>query len=114
ALIRDVEPDEEATQPKNIRASKSHSDPFPDLTDAQWAAISPLLHERHREPVIRRRIAAMAWVLETGVGWRALSPGSNRWTTYYNIHRQWRQSGLWDRLWETMAAFPAEAQKPPT
>lgn len=70
-----------------------------DLTDAQWAAVEPLLTPRTRKPVTRTRIAAVLWVKRGGGTWRGLTPESaTAWTTFYNAFRGWQQSNLWDQI----------------
>lgn len=76
-----------------------------DLNDGEWARIEPLLPPpaeigRGRPCEIARRdlVDAMLYVLRTGCQWRALPHDFPNWCTVYWYFRQWKLSGLFERL----------------
>ena len=79
----------------------------PELTDDQWAQVSPLLPPQRppigRPPEDHRTIlAGMLWVIRTGATWRELPPAFGPWPTVYSRYRRWRQAGLWQRILDTL------------
>jgi hypothetical protein len=88
----------------------------PELTDDQWARVSPLLPPQHppigRPPEDHRTIlAGMLWVVRTGATWRELPSTFGPWPTVYSRYRRWRQAGLWQRL--VAALDPAQPATTP-
>jgi hypothetical protein len=84
-----------------------------DLTDAQWAAVEPLLSPRSRKPIMRARIAAALWVVRGGGTWRGVRPDSKSgWTTAYNTFRAWRATDLWDKIVAAIDAATPVCDKP--
>jgi len=86
----------------------------PDLTDDQWARVSPLLPPQRppigRPPEDHRTIlAAMLWIVRTGASWRELPPTFGPWPTVYSRFRRWRQAGIWQRVLETLDPTPLSA-----
>ena len=86
----------------------SRVEPYPsDLTDPQWSVLRPLL-PRPGTPgrpvtVDRRRILdAIFYVLRTGCQWRQLPHDFPPWGTVSSQFCRWRQSGLWDKLHDTL------------
>lgn len=84
----------------------------PELTDDQWARVSPLLPPQRppvgRPPEDHRTIlAGMLWVIRTGATWRELPSAFGPWPTVYSRYRRWRQAGIWQRI--LAALEPAEA-----
>lgn len=80
----------------------------PELTDDQWARISPLLPPQRppigRPPEDHRTIlAGMLWVVRTGATWRELPPSFGPWPTVYSRYRRWRQTGIWQRVLDALA-----------
>jgi transposase len=74
-----------------------------DLTDAQWAALVPLLPARQphrgRPPHDQRPIVAgMRWIARTGASWRQLPIRFGSWQTVYGRYRRWRNAGIWQRI----------------
>jgi transposase len=75
----------------------------PELTDAQWAALEPLLppqqpptgrpNNDHRQVV-----EAMVWLARTGSPWRDLPAQYGSWKTVASRFYRWRQQGIFDRL----------------
>jgi hypothetical protein len=79
----------------------------PELTDDQWARVSPLLPPQRppigRPPEDHRMIlAGMLWIVRTGAAWRELPPTFGPWPTVYSRYRRWRQTGIWQHILETL------------
>jgi transposase len=75
----------------------------PELTDAQWAALEPLLPPRR--PATgrpnndhRRVVEAMVWLARTGSPWRDLPGEYGSWKTVASRFYRWRQQGIFERL----------------
>jgi transposase len=80
-----------------------------DMTDAEWAALRPLIPAakpggRPRHTNMREAINAILYLLRTGCPWRYLPrdgifpPRS----TVYNIFRNFQKDGVWDAIWEQL------------
>jgi transposase len=74
-----------------------------ELTDEQWARISPLLPPQ--KPVIgrpmldhRQIVGGMLWVAGTGTSWRRLPAEFGPWETVYSRYRRWRREGIWQQI----------------
>jgi transposase len=75
----------------------------PELTDAQWDRLRPLLPPQkpatgrpandHR-PVLE----GILWVLRTGAPWRDLPERFGSWKTVSSRFCRWRRAGVWNRL----------------
>jgi transposase len=75
-----------------------------DLTDAQWAALEPLLPvmlcltvlggrpEKHHR---RAMIDAMLYVADNGVKWRNLPRDFPKWKAVYAMFARWKRDGAW-------------------
>jgi hypothetical protein len=86
----------------------------PELTDDQWARVSPLLPPQRppigRPPEDHRTIlAGMLWIVRTGAAWRELPSTFGPWPTVYSRFRRWRQAGLWQRILDTLGSTPLSA-----
>jgi len=73
-----------------------------NLNTKQWKIIARLIPNaarRGRRPIDRRRIinAILYWV-RTGCQWRYLPKSFPNWNTVYGVFRNWRKSGLWQRI----------------
>lgn len=76
------------------------------LSDAEWAAVRPLLPNKPRGvPRVddRRVINGILWVLTTGAPWRDLPGRFGPYTTCYNRFVRWRRAGVWDRVFDALA-----------
>jgi putative transposase len=78
-----------------------------DLTDAEWAQLSPLLpaparRGRPRSWALRLLVNALFYVLRTGCPWRYLPREYPPWQTAYTTFRQWRLHGVWQRIHEAL------------
>jgi transposase len=78
------------------------------MTDAEWAALAPLLATaRGRPPADRRRtLDAIFWIACSRGPWRDLPPDLGRADTAHRTLRRFAQSGLLDRLLLAVARQP--------
>lgn len=77
-----------------------------DLSDAEWAIISPLLPSTSRGvPRVddRRVINGIFWILRTGSPWRDLPQRYGPYTTVYNRFNRWAKQGVWLRAFKALA-----------
>lgn len=77
------------------------------LSDEAWAAINPHLpHGKPGKPRVddRRVLSGILHVLKTGCRWRDVPPEYGPATTVYNRYNRWSQRGIWQRLFEKLAA----------
>ena len=75
----------------------------PELTDAQWATLEPLLppqRPRTGRPNNDHRqvVEAMVWLARTGAPWRDLPSCYGSWKTVASRFYRWRKAGIWARL----------------
>jgi len=78
-----------------------------DLTDQEWAMLSPLLPlakpgGRPRTSDLRQVINAILYLDRTGGQWRALPHDFPPWSTVWGYFRTWRNDGTWERLHTTL------------
>lgn len=89
--------------PRSSAMRRSYPD---DLTDAEWAILSPLLppaKEGGRPPADRREVLnALRYVLRTGCPWRHLPHDFPPWQTVYHYVRLWRKDGTWERIHDAL------------
>ena len=74
-----------------------------DLTDAQWAALAPLLPAtpvRGRPPKWTRRqlIDGIRWRIRIGSPWRDVPAEYGPWQTVYGLFRRWQRDGTWEQI----------------
>jgi transposase len=74
-----------------------------DLTDAQWAALEPLLPagaKPGRPPVHPRRrlIDGVRWRVRVGAPWRDVPERYGPWQSVYSFFRRCQLAGIWARL----------------
>jgi transposase len=86
----------------------------PELTEAQWQRIQPLLPPPRRGPGRRPHdhrimVAAMLWVERTGCSWRALPSRFGPWGGVYARYQRWRKDGLWARILQVLDELQAHA-----
>ena len=77
------------------------------LSDDAWSRIEPLLpHGRPGKPRVddRRVISGILHVLKTGCRWRDCPADYGPYTTIYNRYHRWAGRGIWQRLFEKIAA----------
>ena len=78
-----------------------------ELTDEQWALVEPHLpasKARTGRPASDRRtlLNAIFWILVTGAPWRDLPERFGPWQTAYHHFRNWRKSGIFARIIESL------------
>jgi putative transposase len=84
--------------------------PYPtDLTDAEWELIKDLIPPpkpggRHRELDMRAVVNALFYVVDGGIKWRMLPHEYPKWPSVYWYFSQWRDSGDWQRMHDTLRA----------
>ncbi len=74
-----------------------------DLSEAQWAAIAPLVPEakpggRPRKASSRELVNAILYALRAGCSWRLLPADFPPWQTVYYYLQRWRREGVWQRI----------------
>ena len=77
------------------------------LSDQAWAAVEPHLpHGLPGKPRVddRRVISGILHVLKTGCRWRDVPSAYGPPTTVYNRFTRWSRRGVWQRMFERMAA----------
>jgi transposase len=73
------------------------------LTDAQWAALEPLVEAcRPRAKVppsnLRRTISAIIWRHDNGAKWRAVPEELGPWWTAAQTFIRWSRLGVWEHM----------------
>src|SRR3984885_12718378 len=77
-----------------------------DLTDTEWAVISPLLPNKPRgvpRTDDRRVLNGIFWALRTGSPWRDLPERYGPYTTVYNRYNRWAKAGVWLCIFAALA-----------
>jgi putative transposase len=85
-----------------------------DLADAEWEVLQPLLPAakpggRPRTTCLRQVLDAIFYVLRSGCQWRLLPTEFPPYQTVDEYFRNWRLSGLWERLHDTLRGDVREA-----
>ena len=80
-----------------------------DLTDAQWAALAPLLpaqSAKGRPPkwTGRQHIDGIRWRIRIGSPWRDVPAEYAPRPTVYGLFRRWQRDGTWDRVLSALRA----------
>ena len=81
-----------------------------DLSDTEWAIITPLLPGadgvRNGRPRLddRKVLNGIFFVLRTGTPWRDLPERYGPYTTVYNRFNRWAKRGVWLKVFEALAA----------
>jgi putative transposase len=80
-----------------------------DLTDNQWKLVKDLIPPaksggRPRSLDMRLVLNAILYVVVGGIQWRLLPREYPNWKSVYHYFRQWRDSGDWQRLHDTLRA----------
>ena len=83
------------------------------LSDAQWAAIEPLLPRLGGKPRVddRRVISGVLHRYREGLRWRTIPAEYGPRTTLFNRFNRWSQKGIWQGL---LAALAGCADPPAT
>ena len=70
-----------------------------NLTDEQWAVISPLFKGmRNRKWNKRELVNAVLYLVDNGCKWRNLPHDFPPYSTVHSFYRRARLSGLWDKI----------------
>ncbi len=85
-----------------------------DTSDAEWAILGPLIplpKPGGRPASYERReiVDAIFYVMRGGVSWRMLPVDFPYWKTVYDYFRQWKQSGVWERINDALRVKVREA-----
>lgn len=80
-----------------------------DRSDSQWHVIEKLLPKekpggRRRSLDMRRVVNAIFYVVVGGIKWRMLPRDYPKWKSVYHYFRQWRISGVWRRIHDSLRA----------
>ena len=80
----------------------------PELTDARWARVAPLLppHKpRTGRPAHDHRtiLSGMLWMARTGAAWRDLPAHFGPWQTVRSRYDRWRDAGIWPQILAALA-----------
>ena len=85
-----------------------------DLTDEEWARLSPLLpgqpRQGHRWNDHRVVINGIFFRTRAGCPWRDLPAGYGNWKTVYNRHRRWSGDGMWEKILDALRAGCDQAE----
>ena len=78
-----------------------------DLSEAQWAYLVPLIPPakpggRKRTVNIREVVNAIFYLTKTGCQWRALPHDLPNWSTVHTYYRNWRRTGVWERIHDAL------------
>ena len=102
--------------PEVVRRDVTARPPLPDrvvLTDAQWAALVPLLPSQRPQAGSRGGrpnkdhrlvVEGMLWVLRTGAPWRDLPKEYGPHSTVANRFYRWRRAGVFDEAFAALLA----------
>jgi transposase len=88
-----------------------------DLTDEEFALLLPLLPpERSGKPgkpygPHRVVLNGIFWILRSGAAWRDLPERYAPWSTVYDRFRQWKKSGLFQRILDALEAQARKAEE---
>lgn len=80
-----------------------------ELTDAQWARISPLLPGKAGDPGRtaadnRLFVNGCLWVLRSGAHWCDLPARYGKWKTVHQRFGRWCHACVWDRVFAALTA----------
>ena len=77
-----------------------------DLSDDEWAVISPLLPPKGRGPARkddRLVLNGIFYILRTGAPWRDLPARYGPHTTIYNRYVRWAKRGVWGSIFDALS-----------
>ena len=77
-----------------------------DVSDEEWTLLEPLMPTSRRSTRVddRKVMNAIFYVLRTGIPWRDLPERYGPYTTAYNRFNRWSQRGVWQGIFDTLAA----------
>ena len=87
-----------------------------DLTDAQWAALEPLLPAPRRSGrpsgwTKRQLIDGIRWRIRVGAPWRDVPERYGSWSAVYGLFRRWQRDGTWSGVLTALQALADAAGK---
>lgn len=86
-----------------------------DLIDEEWDFIKELIPAakpggRRHELDMRQVLNAIFYVEKGGIQWRMLPHDYPKWKSVYHYFREWRSSGVWTRIHDTLRASVREKE----
>lgn len=77
------------------------------FTDEQWIIVESLIPQKSARvgrPAEERRemLDGIMWIVRTGAPWRDLPERFGPWQTVYDYFRNWRKTGVFDRVLEAL------------
>ena len=91
-----------------------------DLTDAEWSILEPLLPPAKpgghpRTANMREVVNAIFYLVRSGCAWRALPHDFPSWSTVWTYFRNWRLTGMWERIHTALreAVRTLQGREPP-
>lgn len=84
-----------------------------DLNDSQWDLIKEMIPKtraggRPRSLEMRAIVNAILYLVVGGIQWRMMPKEYPKWQSVYHYFREWRQTGLWKRIHDTLRARTRE------
>jgi transposase len=81
-----------------------------DLSDAQWAALEPLLPKPKRSgrPSLfskRQLIDGIRWRVRVGAPWRDVPVRYGSWSAASGLFRRWQRTGVWAQILTALQAL---------
>lgn len=81
-----------------------------DLTDAEWAALEPLLPKPKRSgrPSLfskRQLIDGIRWRIRAGAPWRDVPACYGSWSAVAGLFRRWQRCGVWSQILTALQAL---------
>lgn len=90
----------------------------PQLTDAQWEKIAPLLPKRPKRKRggrpradDRKVLEGILWILRNGAPWSELPPQYPSPSTCWRRLRDWEEQGVWLDIWRSFLSELNERQE---
>jgi putative transposase len=85
-----------------------------DLVEEEWTLLAPLIPQpkrggRPRTTNVRKIVNAIFYVLRSGCQWRMIPKDFPPYQTVYDYFRNWRQSGAWEAIHDTLRGDVREA-----
>jgi putative transposase len=80
-----------------------------ELSEVQWARISPLLPGKIGDPGRRAAdnrlfVNGCLWVLRSGAHWSDLPERYGKWKTVHRRFSRWCHAGVWERVFSALTA----------
>ncbi|WP_318784843.1 transposase [Actinophytocola algeriensis] len=86
-------------KPPPVTASTSDHPDRPQVSDAAWLALEPMLQSRGRHVRdVRQVFEGIAYEHRADVPWREIPTVFGPWQTLYAKYARWREDGTWTKL----------------